>query len=122
MSYQNTSISDGKARFVSVTTKGEITEAYFTSKVTGVSVAGNRKIPVVTDTVTVARQKDVSCADSECVEAYIGNNVKVSFTAQKSDSAAITSLIDETIRLLGLWRSMHADHGIVPPASATFGV
>lgn len=118
--YQNTSVMDGKARFVSVTTEGDVTEAIFTSKVTSVPVAQGAKVPMVTDTLTVARQKDVSCPDDTCAKAYVGNNVKINVTAQRGDTAAITALLDEAQRLLDAWRAMNADFGILPPASATF--
>lgn len=120
MPYQNTSVNDGKARFVSVTNEGALTVAIFTSKVTSVPIAGGRKVPVVTDTLTVARNKDVSCPGSECTEAVLGNNVKITFTALRGDTAAVTSLIDEAQRLLDLWRAMNADYGILPPANTDF--
>lgn len=106
--------------FVSVTNEGALTEAIFTSKVTSVPIAGGRKVPVITDTLTIARDKDVSCPESECVEAVLGNNVKITFTALRGDTAAVTSLVNEAHRLLGLWRAMNADYGILPPATTDF--
>lgn len=120
--YQNTSVMDGKARFVSLTNEGAVTEAIFTSKSTQVAVGQGIKTPMVTDTLTVARSKDVSCPDSLCPNVYVGNNVKINITAVRGDTAAITAMVTEAIRLLNAWRAMNADYGLLPPATSTFPV
>ena len=118
--YQNTSVMDGKARFVSIATNGDVTEAIFTSKSTQVPVGQGIKTPMVTDTLTLARPKDVSCPDASCTKVFVGNNVKINVTAVRGDTAAITAMLTEAIRLLNAWRAMNADYGILPPATSTF--
>ena len=120
--YQNTSVMDGKARFVSISTQGDVTEAIFTSKSTQVPVGQGIKAPMITDTLTVARPKDVACPADSCAKVYVGNNVKINVTAVRGDTAAITALVTEAIRLLTAWRAMNADYGVLPPATSTFPV
>lgn len=121
MAYQNIGQTDNSNKFVSVSSEGQTTELSFTAKTTQVTVAAGQKIPVVTDTISLVRQKDVSCPDSVCQTAYIGNNVKITFTAVRGDSEAFTDLIGETVRILSAWRQQYnADIGILPPLVATF--
>ena len=121
VTYQNVSQQTDRSEFVSVTNEGDVNKLAFTAKVSQVPVAGGQKVPVVTDTVSLVTQKDVSCPDDACVASYVGNNVKITLTAVRGDTAAFTALLDETVRVLGLWRSTYnADVGVLPPPVATF--
>lgn len=123
MTYQLLSQEENRNKFASLTNEGVRTDVVFTTRVSQVPVAGNLKVPVVTETVSLARQKDVSCPDDACAKSYIGESCKIVLSGERGDTTELTALIDEAIRLLGIWRSSYnGDHGMLPPGNATFPV
>lgn len=121
MSYQNVSNDNGKTKFVKVDAEGVVTELYTRSKVAHLSVAGGGRVPTVNQALSLQSTKDVSCDPTSCTKSLIGNGVKIEFTAVKGDTAAISALMTEAVRVINIWRtSMNADHGMSPPVSSTF--
>lgn len=122
MSYQNVSNDQGKTKFVSVDANGAVTELFTRSKTASTPVAGGARVTTVTQALSLQRVKDVSCDETSCAKSFIGNGVKIEFTAVKGDSTTIDALMAEAQRVIALWRTtMNADHGMSPPVSSTFG-
>lgn len=122
MSYQNVSNDNGKTKFVSVDANGAVTELYTRSKNASIGAAGGGRVKTITQAVSLQRVKDVSCDENSCARTFIGNGVKIEFTAVSGDTATISALIVEAKRILDVWRTtMNADHGMSPPVSSTFG-
>lgn len=120
--YQNVTNENGRSKFVGVDNQGNITELYFASKSAQLPIGGGARIAAVSNALTIARQKDVTCQEESCARQFIGNNVKIAYTIEKSDSVAAVALLDEAIRVLGIWRQQHADQGILPAPMTTFAV
>lgn len=119
--YQNVSNQNGRVKFVAVTNEGVDYELYTNTTLASVPVAGGARVPVVTQKMSLQTQKDVSCDETQCTKAYIGNGVKIEFTGNRGDTAGISALITEAQRILSLWRTQYkADLGMAPPVHATF--
>lgn len=121
--YQLLSQEENRNKFAAVTNEGARTDIVFTTRVSQVPVSGGARVPVVTETISLARQKDVSCPDTACIKSYVGESAKITLSGVRGGSDDMTSMIDEVIRLLGIWRgSYKGDQGMLPPGTATFPV
>lgn len=118
--YINTGFVPGSSTFVDTTDTVHPTSLSFVSKATSVKV-GAVSQRMVSDTLTVVAPFGItSCEGGDCEIGQLNASAKLSLNFAYGDSAQISSVLNELVRIIAIWQTNNMAYGVVPLPTVNF--